>query len=172
MEFEARYQFELEDYDVLQQVARQAKKGWKRYKAPVVRGFVFLVGLGFVLRGLLADGHSEDYCFILGGFLMIYAFLVGSFASSARKQAEDDAKRGEIVVLFTEETVSLSDAVSSTQWQYTAFQGFYHKKDRYFLKINDHKFMLIPETAFISGNPAEFEDFITHKTGLALQYLK
>lgn len=171
MEFEVQHQLEWEDFDLFQQVVRQSKTGWKRYKSPVIRGAVFLVGLLLVIKGLLMEGYSGDKFFIPGGALMLYSYLWGAFISTANKRMFESYKEPGNW-RFQEDGIFQSNEVVSSEFRYEGIQAIFHKKERYFLRMDERRFIVLPERNFTTGDPVQFADFIQQKTGLTVQYLK
>lgn len=181
MEFEFRVKYDSNDLYQLYRVLQRGRNKWYRSFFKISRKlFKFCGGTIIILscvQMLLWDGLDTKYLpYLLIGILCL---LVDQLASPIERLCVTKylaimtylAKK-ERIFHFSEQEMITSCGHTEDRLRYHEIINLLFCNDRYFLQINKLQFHVLPMRSLVSGDPAQFADFIQQKTGLTIQYLK
>ena len=175
MTFQANLQYTVED---MLHYARVHRRSYQKFML-VFRPLLLLIILGAAAYLLMMAFRYERVNYTI----LIYEIIVAAYAvfyclsDRIRARAVLKAREktyGETTLVFDEEGVSSQSANSQSQYRYPAFtELFYSRKyETYYLYINKHEAVVVPEHCFTQGDPAAFGIFISGKTGLEVKEIK
>lgn len=138
---------------------------WAVGLAAFVVGY-FVRGIHWMLGGLLA--------FMSGVlFTLVLLYRASNSEKSLRKRFAKNESTGELrVIHFSDDGFQNSIVDRETRYSYRAIQAVYETDEYFILFVTKTTAEAVRKSAFTTGAPADFADFIQQKTGLTVQYLK
>ncbi|MEA4912595.1 MAG: YcxB family protein [Oscillospiraceae bacterium] len=164
--FEASTRYEYQDYLALNRVFA---KTYRRWSARFVRLFLFIAGSIFSAISLLflvGDGFVWDWLYILlMGVIFLLLSVFYHYANALQSKRLTVRNMGEIRYIFREDCFFIDCKKGKSMIPYAALESILRYKDRYFLCNDRRHAYVLPRCSFVCGDTAEFEAFLSEKTG-------
>lgn len=161
--FQFQYEYTLEDMNAL---SRISAKTYRRKKVLIYRAVLAVMGIAYLGMGvLLLSGGSTAPGVILAvaGVLFAAVSLLYHQGSAWRTKRLMVGGEGGFTVTLEEESVHGKSESGESAYPYSAVIGAYHYRERYFLFLDTHHAMLLPERALTRGDSAALRGFLEEK---------
>lgn len=185
MEFEVKMTLSVEDQLAVFRAGKVHFKNRPKDPSDTSLGFskgkmvlLYMAVLAVVVASLfvreihwLLNGLPIFVAGILFTFVMLYRS--SNSEKSLRKRFAKNEFTGELrVIHFFDD--GFQDAFSDREirYMYRAVQAVYETEAHFILFVTKATAEVVKKSAFTTGDPAQFADFIQQKTGLSIQYLK
>lgn len=140
-----------------------------KIKYPRVTIHLLVLSAGFFAIAVMAGGGIGTYiCILLGAPLAVIALFRKKIGLSKLMKADENyQKQSQIKFIFGESEfrVENEDVGQKERIKYAEITYMYADDNYYYLGINGQEIQLIPKADFSKGDPTEFYDFISNKTG-------
>ena len=172
--FRVRFQPSLQDYESFARLHERVGKGAinrvNRISNIILRVFAVLMSVCAVVFIVLERRVSfHGGASILLALFCICYWIFGKklTARLMRKQNEKLSADTEIVV--DDEGVRIHSAQAESTFAFEAVESIYLWRDCWFFYVDAVHAQMLPFRCFVEGDPAEFGEYLSEKTGLPVQ---
>lgn len=143
----------------------------------VLRLLLAAMGAAYFLNGLtdLLRGEASLFSgmYVLLGAAIVFLSLLRpylraylQFRRSTKRHHPDSS------VVFDDRKISVLSEGVSLQLEYGQIFDILHMKKRYYVALMGKRYLILPESDFVSGDPALFGDFLESRCAQKVQYIK
>ena len=175
MTFHAKLEYTAEDFLNYARIHRRTHQKVMLVLRPLI--FVLFVGDAAFLMMLAFRYERVDFfdlfLAVLTLALAVFYFLIDRIRARATLKLRRKTY-GEMDLSFDEEGAAAQSVNFQSQYLYPAFTELFYSRtfETYYLYINKHQAIVLPERCFTQGDPAAFGPFLTEKTGLEMKEIK
>lgn len=165
MEYIFRYESNFEDLLIFNKLCTKVSHRW--WVIPL-RAIYFIFGFLAIIYGLvcLRLGHYFWAIVELACGVILVRSAIFYYRIVARRSQKTRMKGiGESVITLNEEGMRDKDNTKESIYSYEAFVECYHTQQRYFLFLDKHHAIILPERAIVQGEPNAFAPWLTEKLG-------
>lgn len=146
-----------------------------RIKYPRVTTNLLILSACFAAFAYFTRGSVGMYIFIVLAVLLA-GFTLSRHRISFKKLAKVDINyqnQSEIHVIFGESEFHIenADLSQNARIKYPEISYVYVDDNNYYISINNEDLQLLPKADFVLGDPVQFYDFLSNKTGQPIRPL-
>ena len=140
----------------------------------VTRNFLIvgLLSLVFIYGGKIRA--VQIICFFIGIFCLFMAFFRHLIPISRMKRTDTDYIEQNLLAYdFAGNGIKCyrNDEIYLQCKDYHKVHHVCHDEEYFFIGLNEQDLIILPKAGFTVGDPVDFEDYISHKTGVELEWI-